>query len=456
LTDPNLEEQMARCISQRENLEAILNSVGDGILAANLDMRIVNMNDAAADILGWAQEDVIGKTCSVAFAPADGSEECALSAEHRSGNTLKDAKIEIRRPDGIPKSLLVTTHGLHDDEGALRGFVAIFRDLTELEALRSVVDGVTHFERFVGKSRVMREIYQFIEDVAESDATVLVLGESGTGKELVAEAIHKRGHRKDGPFIKVNCSALSESLLESELFGHVKGSFTGAIKDKPGRFELANGGTIFLDEIGDVSPAVQIRLLRVLQEKEFERVGGTETIRTDVRIVAATNRDLQARIKEGSFREDLYYRLYVMPIELPALRERREDLPLLIDRFVEQFRAVTSKDLRGVAAEALAVMMDHDWPGNVRELENAVEHAFVKCRSEAIEVEDLPRALVRSVLGEEMEEARDGSKSEKEVLQAVLEKVGWNRSKAAKMLGMHRTTVWRKMRELQIAPPDIP
>ena len=327
----------------------------------------------------------------------------------------------------------------------------------------------------------MQTIYRLIEDLADSDATVLILGESGTGKERVAEAIHSHSQRGAGPFVKVNCSALSEGLLESELFGHVKGAFTGAIRDQVGRFEQASGGTIFLDEIGDLSPNVQVKLLRVLQERQIERVGSGLTIEVDVRVVAATHRDLRRAMREGRFREDLFYRLNVMPIEVPPLRRRREDIPLLVTHFIDRFNERTGRRIGHIDDAALGQLMDYGWPGNVRELENAIEHAFVRCRGDVLLPECLPvfqtvgpvfqtgasvvqtEASMREDLWEGEPDAELGEQRGREgrfaeekvrVLQALRE-CRWNRSRAAGRLGMHRTTLWRKMREWGIDHEDV-
>jgi two-component system response regulator HydG len=288
-----------------------------------------------------------------------------------------------------------------------------------------------------------------VDDLSDSDATVLVLGASGTGKELVAAAVHQSSHRSAGPFVKVNCSALSENLLESELFGHVRGAFTGAVRDKVGRFERAHGGTIFLDEIGDISPGVQLKLLRVLQEREIERVGSSETIAIDVRVIAATNRDLRALIAEGRFREDLFYRLHVMPIELPSLRERKEDIPLLVQHFIAIHNARTGRQIEAIDPAAMTLLLDHEWPGNVRELENAIEHAFIKCRGQVLLPECLPRHLHHERATAMPRPS--STRPEREQVAEVLEQCHWNRSEAADKLGMHRTTLWRKMKEWGLA-----
>jgi transcriptional regulator with PAS, ATPase and Fis domain len=295
----------------------------------------------------------------------------------------------------------------------------------------------------------MQKVYSLIEDLANVETTVLVTGESGTGKELVAEALHYSGDRKDRPLVKVNCSALPESLLESELFGHVKGAFTGAIRDKQGRFQLAQGGTIFLDEIGDVSPRVQQRLLRVLQQKEFERVGDSTPVKADVRVIAATNKDLREKVKTGEFREDLYYRLNVVEVALPPLRDRREDIPLLADHFMKRLNAKLGKEISGVSDDVLKVFMNHPWPGNIRQLEHVLEHAFILCRQNAITVEHLPADFKDTV------EARrplltDGRTDERGMILQALEKAGGNKARTAKLLGISRRTIYRKMDEFNI------
>ena len=319
------------------------------------------------------------------------------------------------------------------------------------------------FHLLVGKSRPMQDVFELIELSAASNANVLISGETGTGKELAARTIHERSGRKAGPLVKVNCSALTESLLESELFGHARGAFTGAIKDKVGRFELADGGTLFLDEIGDVSPYIQVKLLRFMQEREFERVGESVTRKADVRIITATNKDLRDLVKTGGFREDLFYRLKVFPVHMPPLRERKEDVGLLINHFIEKFNKQTGKAITGITSEAALTMMDYCWPGNIRELENAIEHAFVTCREKEIGVFDLPLEIrhveLRSTTclpGEthaSRQELKNGKKREitKELVVEALEKNKGGRLAVSRALGIDRTTLWRSMKRLGIS-----
>jgi two-component system response regulator HydG len=304
----------------------------------------------------------------------------------------------------------------------------------------------------------MQDIYVLLESLAETDSTVLVTGETGTGKELIADAIHHNSPRKEKPFIKVNCSALSENLLESELFGHVKGAFTGAIKDKKGRFELADHGSIFLDEIGDISPLIQLKLLRVLQEKEFERVGDSTTIKSDVRVIVATNCDLKDKVSLGEFREDLYYRIKVMEVLLPALRKRRDDIPILAEHFSSLFNKRFKKQINRLSNDVINTFMNYPWPGNIRELEHAIEHGFILCRDNILQFDHLPleiKEYFESKIPSHLEKTSETSETSetKEDIIHALEKTGWNKSKAARVIGMGRRTLYRKIKKFKITNP---
>jgi PAS domain S-box-containing protein len=476
--DVSLQDQIQACMMQRQNMEAIFNSVADGIMAVDPVLRVSNLNEAAQQILGQTRQQAVGESCLEVMGLEPEAELASIFRERRQVDG-HGARITDGRGQG--RQLVISTRVLKDGLGVEQGLVAILRDVTELETLRGQLQDRRSFEGIVGRSHSMQTIYRLIEDLADSDATVLILGESGTGKERVAEAIHSHSQRGAGPFVKVNCSALSEGLLESELFGHVKGAFTGAIRDQVGRFEQASGGTIFLDEIGDLSPNVQVKLLRVLQERQIERVGSGLTIEVDVRVVAATHRDLRRAMREGRFREDLFYRLNVMPIEVPPLRRRREDIPLLVTHFIDRFNERTGRRIGHIDDAALGQLMDYGWPGNVRELENAIEHAFVRCRGDVLLPECLPvfqtvgpvfqtgasvvqtEASMREDLWEGEPDAELGEQRGREgrfaeekvrVLQALRE-CRWNRSRAAGRLGMHRTTLWRKMREWGIDHEDV-
>jgi two-component system response regulator HydG len=322
----------------------------------------------------------------------------------------------------------------------------------EMRDFQRRMETAAEYRGIVGKDPKMQVIYKLIEEIAPTDATVLIQGESGTGKELVARAIHQMSSRKNKPFIVINCSAYPATLLESELFGHEKGAFTGAIRQKSGRFEQADGGTVFLDEIGEIPTSAQIKLLRVLQTQKFERLGGEQTLAIDVRILAATNKDLLQEVKEGHFREDLFYRLNVIPIHLPPLRERRNDIPLLARHFLRQFGEEQGKSIEHFSPEAMKVLLDYSWPGNVRELENSVEHASVLTKGDQIEASDLP-ALLRVKADFQANRLPTIAENERDLLQQVLEETGWNKKQAARRLGISRNTLYIKLKKYQIARP---
>jgi transcriptional regulator with PAS, ATPase and Fis domain len=350
--------------------------------------------------------------------------------------------------------VVLTSSPLIDRDKKFVGAVLVIRDITRVTDLERELRERHKFHNIIGKSSKMQEIYRLLEDLADTDTTVLITGESGTGKELVGRALHYSGIRALKPLITVNCSALAENLLESELFGHIKGAFTGAIRDKVGRFQAADGGTILLDEIGDLSPRIQVKLLRVLEEKEFERVGDSTPIQVDVRVIASTNRNLREMVRLGKFREDLYYRLKVVEINLPPLRERREDIPLLADYFCNLFNKKFKKRIDGISDKVLRLFMQYPWPGNVRELEHAIEHAFVLCHGRTIMVDDLPSEIkeysysrIESPLPED--HAVDDSQ---EILRA-LNKTDWNKAKAARLLGVSRQTIYRKIEEYKLTKP---
>jgi len=448
----------------------LLNHVSDGVFVVDRDRRIRLFNAAAERITGIAAAEAVGKSCHSLFTGSDEGVDCAMmkrrpctvQAVFGDGKSRVSGGGVVTFPKGHKRTLNLQAVPLFDAEGQVARVAVILHDVSELHELRQELEDRYEFQHIIGHNHRMREIFTLIEQIAETDATVMIEGESGTGKELVARAIHFGSRRAAKPFVPVNCSSLVETLLESELFGHVRGSFTGAVADKVGRFEAANGGTIFLDEIGDLSPSVQVKLLRVIQERQFERVGESAPRATDVRIIAATNRDLKVLTEKGIFREDLYYRLRVVPIFLPPLRERREDIPLLVTAFVERFRTRMSKPIMSVGEGALARMMDYSWPGNVRELENAIEHAFVRCRGTQIQVEDLPAELrmplppvapertVAATVVPERQTLRPAEGDERTIILRALNATGGSRVKAAERLGVSRTTLWRRMRELGI------
>ena len=332
------------------------------------------------------------------------------------------------------------------------GAVLVIRDITRATDLERELRERHQFHNIIGKSDKMQKVYRLIEDLADTDTTVLITGESGTGKELIARALHYEGIRAAKPLVNINCSALSENLLESELFGHVKGAFTGAVKDKTGRFQLADGGTVFLDEIGDISPRIQLKILRFLQENEFEPVGDSTPVKVDVRIIAATNCNLKEKVKSGEFREDLYYRIKVIEIPLRPLRERRDDIPLLIDHFKKLFNNKFKKTINGISNDALPIFMHYQWPGNIRELEHAIEHSFVVCHGRTITVDHLPIEIMEHSTTKGPAPIKKHANEPREILEA-LNKTDWNKAKAARRLGISRRTIYRKIVEHKLTKP---
>jgi PAS domain S-box-containing protein len=431
----------------------ILDSVADGVFTINEKGEITFFNRAAEEITGFTKEEALGHNCFDIFRANICQTNCALKQTVNTGKEVINLPINIINKDGKEVPISISTAVLRDQGGKIIGGVETFRDLSAIEELKKELRQQYTFQDIVSKNHTVQEIFQILPDIAESDSTVLIQGPSGSGKELFAKAIHHLSLRGGNPFIKVNCGALPDNLLESELFGYVKGAFTDAKRDKPGRFSLANKGTIFLDEIGDMSPALQVKLLRVLQDGEYEPLGGTSSVRVDVRVVAATNKDLIALVQSRQFRDDLYYRLNVVKIDLPPLSHRREDIPLLVEHFVEKFKLKTGKNLSGVSHEVMSFLMRYDFPGNVRELENIIEHAFVMCKGEIIELRHLPPELVEYAK-ETVVEAKEVNKplqtAEAEVIRKALERNEGNRLRTAQELGIDRSTLWRKIKRYGI------
>ena len=447
------------CLAQKENMEAIFHSVADGIVTVDTNLTVSNLNRASQKMLCAPPEEMVGRPIAEVFPCKLWDLIPLIEKTIQRREAMRERENILVCSDGRELRVLIGMSHLLDLAGDLAGAVIIIRDITYIREMETLLENRASLHSIIGKSHAMQEIYALIEQVGPTDSTVLILGESGTGKELVADAVHRSSCRQKGPFIKVNCSALSETLLESELFGHVRGAFTGASHDRKGRFELADGGTIFLDEIGDLSPGIQVKLLRVLQEREIERVGDTGTIRIDTRILTATHQPLSTLVEEGRFRQDLYYRLRVIPIHLPALRERKEDIPALAAAFLDQVADQIGKNVGRISPDALRSLMDYPWPGNVRELRNAIEHGIVKARGKIILVEDLPREIIEHT--ETRSEAPPGAgaresvqqRSEAESIREALEATAWNRGRAAALLGVDRTTLWRKMKRLDIKTP---
>jgi len=440
----------------RRNLEAIFRSVNDAIVTVDHDTRVIAVNDATRDLCAMAPKEMVGK--KFLEVAGDCSRSCfgALQEILRTGKPIKEYRLECRRQQRPHQVVVVSSSPLRDRDNKHIGAVLVIRDVTRVLEMEEELRERYNLHNIVGKSHKMQELFRLIDELINTDTTVLITGETGTGKELVAKALHYGGARAHKPMVTVNCSALTESLLESELFGHVKGAFTGAQKDRVGRFQAAHGGTIFLDEVGDISPKLQMNLLRVLQEKTFERVGDATTIHVDVRLIAATNRNLKELVSLGRFREDLYYRLKVLEIALPPLRERREDIPLLTQHFLTLFNKSYKKNIEEISQEALKKFMLYPWPGNVRELKHAIEHAFVLCNNATITLEHLPP----EILEYQSMEPEAGTPPPKisalrteEILQA-LNRTGWNKAKAARVLGISRPTLYQLISLHNLRPAD--
>jgi PAS domain S-box-containing protein len=432
----------------------ILNSIADGVFTTDNDGKITFMNKAGEEITGFSNKEALGRHCFDIFRADICQSRCALKETLKTKKEIINLPATILKKGGQKVPISISTAVLKNERGQIIGGVETFRDLSAIEELKKELSQKYTLGDIISKNHLIHDIFNILPDIAESDSTVLIQGASGTGKELFAKAIHHLSRRKEKPFIKVNCGALPDTLLESELFGYVKGAFTDAKKDKPGRFALANEGTIFLDEVGDMSPSLQVKLLRVLQEKEYEPLGSTSPRKTDVRIIAATHQDLSKLVSEGKFRDDLFYRLNVVRIELPPLSQRREDIPLLIDAFLQKFNAKMGKQIMGVSDQALRLLLKYDYPGNVRELENIIEHGFVLCRGDRIDIDCLPKESVMS--REEIksfmppEKEYPFEKAEAEVLEKTLEKHQGNRIHTAQELGISRATLWRKIKRYRI------
>lgn len=442
--------------AKESTYKTILDSIADGVFTIDEDWVITSFNKAAEHITGFSKEEAIGKNCYDIFRTNVCQATCVLRRTMDTGSELINVPVNIVTKDGEEKPVSVSTAVLRDVTGKVRGGVETFRDLTAIESLRKALAKEYSFQDIISKSHRMQELFRILPDIAESDSTVLIQGPSGSGKELFARAIHNLSHRKAKPFVAVSCAALPDTLLESELFGYKKGAFTDAARDKPGRFDIASKGTVFLDEIGDISFALQVKLLRVLQEKSYEPLGGTGPVSADVRIIAATNKDLREQMGLGRFRDDLYYRLNVIRLDIPPLAERKEDVPLLVEHFTARLNAEKDKNIVGATPDALAALMRYDYPGNVRELENILERAFILCKGELIDLDSLPgeiapqrpTATADSLSTENPLKAAEAGA----IMQALAENDG-HRERTAQALGIHKTTLIRKMKRLRITYP---
>ncbi len=432
--------------------EIILDSIADGVFTVDGNWRITSFNRAAERITGIRKDQAVGRHCWDVFRASICESECSLKQTMETGESIGNRPIFIVNSAGERVPISISTALLKDGSGLVIGGVESFRDLSVVEALRKELQGKQSFFDIISKNKEMLRLFGILEQVAESESTVLLVGESGTGKELFARAIHSLSPRKDGPMVTVNCGALPDNLLESELFGYRAGAFTGATKDKPGRFAAASGGTIFLDEIGDVSRALQSRLLRVLENKTYEPLGSTRSITADIRVVAATNRDLEDMVSSGDFRRDLYYRVNVVTLRLPALRERKEDIPMLAGHFVRKYAGLMGKEINGISPEAVSMLMSHHFPGNIRELENITEHAVVVCREALVGIEHLPEAFSGDRARAAPEKSVSWRDTEAGFIIRALERNRWHRTRTSSELGVHPSTLWRKMKKLGIRP----
>jgi PAS domain S-box-containing protein len=432
--------------------DQLLDSVPDGVFTVDAEWRITAFNRAAEQITGIRRAEALGRRCCDVFRASICESACAVKQTLATGRPVVNKVVYIINAAGQRLPISVSTAVLKDPRGRVLGGVESFRDLRVVEELQRQAQAQDSFSDIIGRSASMRELFELLPVVATSESTVLLEGASGTGKELVARAIHELSPRKAHRFVAVNCGALPDTLLESELFGYKAGAFTDARKDKPGRFALAQGGTILLDEIGDISPALQARLLRVLQERVYEPLGAVEAVKADVRVIAATNKDLRQLVREGRFREDLFYRVHVVRLELPNLRQRREDIPLLVEHFIGRFNRLQGRDIAGVSDDVLRRLMEHDFPGNVRELENVIEHAFVLCRGGLIEEAHLPSHLRGEGSGPPsgLPVGLTLAAMEKVLIGDTLQRHRGNRAAAARALGINASTLFRKIKALKL------
>jgi len=440
--------------------QVILDSIADGVFTVDLEWKINSFNRAAEKITGIKKEEAIGRYCWEVFRASICEQGCSLRQTMETGHPFVNQSIFVVSSKGERIPISIATALLKDNNGKAIGGVETFRDLSVVEQLRNELTGRHCFQNIISKNKEMQRLFGMLELVSESDTTVLLEGESGTGKELFAKAIHSLSNRKKGPLVTVNCGSLPDTLLESELFGYKAGAFTDAKKDKPGRLALAENGTLFLDEIGDISQLLQVRLLRVLQDKAYEPLGGTKSIRANVRIVTATNKNLENLVKSGLFREDLYYRINVVKLVLPPLRDRKEDIPLLAEHFIRKHNRLLGKEIQGLSPEVLPVLMFHDFPGNIRELENIIEYAAVVCKNERIGIEHVPENIrqhsenkTTRVPDTTRVNGRSFNDLEKNYIYHALMQNNWNRRVTAAQMGIHPTTLWRKIKSCNLEIP---
>jgi len=437
--------------------KVILESIADGVFTVDNERRITSFNKAAEKITGITEEHALGKKCYEVFHSDICESGCLLEKTMITGNVAIDQPVSIINSEGNKIPISISTAVLRDNDGNVLGAVETFRDLSTIENLRKELEKSYSFEDIISKSPLLHKIFAILPDVAESESTVLFQGPSGSGKELFARAVHNLSPRKDKPYVVINCGTLPPQLFESEIFGYIKGAFTDAKKDKAGKLTVAEGGTVFFDEIGELPPSTQVKLLRLLQEREYEPLGSTATIKADIRVVAASNKDLRELISQGKFRDDLYFRLAVVKFDLPPLSDRREDIPYLVDHFISKYNAKKGKNIIGVSPRVMEILLKHDYSGNIRELENVIEYGFAVCRGRIIQTENLPAELLDEagmLPGKEPQlSASQGalkSQNEKALISETLKNCDGNRQQAAKLLGIDRTTLWRKIKKYGI------
>ena len=435
-----------------DRFEAVIHSISDGVFTVDSQWRITCFNRAAEEITGVSRSEALGRRCYEVIKSNICKDACVIQYTIDTGRPVVNLMVYFTDKQGIQIPVSVSTALFRNKNGELIGGVETFRDLRRLEEYRKQIEKSYSFEDIISKSKKIRHILDILPTIAVNESSVLITGESGTGKELFAHALHNLSERSRKPFIAINCGGFPETLIESELFGYEAGAFTGATKAKPGRFALAEGGTLFLDEIGDLPPLLQVKLLRVLQEKTYEPLGSIRSLKADVRIIAATHRNIEAMVAEETFRQDLYYRINVIKLEIPPLRERMEDVPLLIKHFIGRFPSILDKDISGISPDALNILMSYDYPGNVRELENIIEHGCVLCPGSLIRAKDLPDWLRPP--SNDVSAASSLEEVEKQFIISVLTKNNWNRLAAARELKIHKTTLFRKIKKLRIYPPD--
>ena len=431
----------------------ILDNIADGVFTVDMNWKITSFNKAAENITGVTRKEAIGKRCSEVFRADVCENGCILRQTMKTEKPVVNMPVLITHADKKSIPISVNTTLLRDDDGLVLGGVETFRDLSDVSKLRRVILKQLSFDDIISKNSKMVRLFSILPQIAESHSTVLLEGASGTGKEIFARAIHNHSKNRNGPFIAINCGALPETLCESELFGYKAGAFTDAKKDKPGRFTMAQNGTIFLDEISDISKAVQVRLLRVLEERVYEPLGSTKTIKTNARVIAATHQNLEELVEKKKFREDLFFRINVIKLSLPKLSERKEDIPLLADHFIEQFNHLTGNKIVAMTQEAMAALMLYDWPGNVRELENAIEHAFILCRGELIRLQHLPERVIPVNNAMLVPTGLTLKEVERHAVHKALERNQWKRMATARELEIDKNTLRRKIKRYGLFEP---